>query len=110
MSGEQGDDLEAWEARDQAVDEVARAAIKAGLDGTLSWAQVDDVLTGLGYGQESELADPEDGLSSPAEGRSLTEDERAAAENRAAADYRMAMETAELEREREFERWMEVER
>jgi acetyl-CoA acetyltransferase len=40
--------------REGVVEEVADAAIKAGLDGTLSWAQVDGVLMGLGYGEEPE--------------------------------------------------------
>jgi len=57
------DGLEAWraavsarQAREQDVDRAVDALIQAGLDGALSWAQVDDVLTALRYGQESELA------------------------------------------------------
>lgn len=122
MSAHRGDlegwraGLEARRAREHAADEVAERAIRAGLDGLLSWAQVEDVLTGLGYGQEPEWVDPE-GPSSreeadppPSRGRvqpdgpPLTEDVRAAAENRAAADYRMTMENMEAARARELER------
>ena len=49
MSARQGD-MDAWragvrarQAREHVADEVAEQAIKAGLDGLLSWGQVEDL-------------------------------------------------------------------
>lgn len=87
------DGLEAWRAavqarlaREQDVDRAVDALIQAGLDGALSWAQVDDALTALGYGQESEVAS--EGI----------------------ADSRTSLENADLERTGELDQGIEVAR
>jgi hypothetical protein len=92
MSG-QDEDREAWRAavrarraREQDVDKAVDALIQAGMDGALSWAQVDDALTALGYGQQSELAGAD---WSP--------------------DYGGSPEVDEAEERTAQERWMEVE-
>jgi hypothetical protein len=102
-------ELEAWlrepmppDPRERALEEAARALVRGGLEGNLTWAQVEDAMAGLRYDQEPEV-EVGDG---PRLG--LTEEERVRLEARGEADHRMTM---ELQEAREAEvRELEIDR
>jgi hypothetical protein len=109
--------LEAWlreplpsHPHERAMEEAARALVRGGLEGNLTWGQVEDAMTGLRYDQEAEDGDPP--------GPTTSEEERVAAEALAEADYRMTMElqegherdhAAREEGAQEVERYVEAE-
>jgi hypothetical protein len=116
------EDLEGWlreslpsHPRERAMEEAARALVKGGLEGNLTWAQIDDAMTGLRYDQEPEVRNgPRPDLAG---------EERVALESRGEADYRMTVEiqgahereqaerdAAEQEVERDTESEQEAER
>src|SRR5215472_8667122 len=103
------EELEGWlreplpvDPRERAMEEAARALVRGGLEGNLTWAQVADAMTGLRYDQEPEL----EGREGPRPDRS--EDERVGLEERGEADYRM---TLELQEAREAREWgLEIDR
>jgi hypothetical protein len=90
------EELEAWlreplpsDPRERAAEEAARALVRGGLEGNLTWAQVEDAMAGLRYDREPELA----GRDGPRP--DLSEEERVALEARGEAEYRMSMEIRE---------------
>jgi hypothetical protein len=106
------EELEAWlreplpsQPRERAMEEAARALIRGGLEGNLTWGQVEDAMTGLMYDQEAQDAD----LPRPA----MSEEESVAAETQGEADDRMTLEIQEAHEEKEAaqkENGVEVER